>query len=70
MLRRSDGLRGRVHRIPPPFTEPILRQSLAQHANLDDLLDAVYERVRARLHASPAEYEFHYIQVAALLTRL
>ena len=28
------------------FTEPILRQSLAEHANLDDLLDAVYERVR------------------------
>ncbi len=52
------------------FTEPILRQSLAEHANLDDLLDAVYERVRARLHANPADYEFHYIQVAALLTRL
>ena len=51
------------------FTEPILRQSFTDQANLDELLEAVYERVGARLLANPMGYEFHYIQVAALLTR-
>jgi gibberellin A4 carboxyl methyltransferase len=52
------------------FSEPILRQSFADQTDLENLLGSVYERVRARLAADPTDYEFHYIQVAALLTRL
>jgi hypothetical protein len=48
------------------FSEPVVRAGLAGDASATD---AVYERVRARLRADPARYEFPYIQVAALLTR-
>jgi hypothetical protein len=33
------------------------------------LIDEVYRGVQGLLTAHPADYEFHYIQVAALLTR-
>jgi hypothetical protein len=52
------------------ITEPILSASFANLAGLGDLLDDVYRRVRNRLIADPAGYEFHFIEVAALLTRL
>ncbi len=52
------------------FTEPILRLSFAGQAGVDALLAELYQRVQARLVANPENYEFHYIQVAALLTRL
>ena len=51
-------------------TEPILRLSFANLADLDGLIADVYQRVQARLVANRDDYEFHYIQVAALLTRL
>jgi gibberellin A4 carboxyl methyltransferase len=51
------------------FSEPILRMSFANHDNLDALIEETYQRVQARLIANPADYEFHYIEVAALLTR-
>ncbi len=52
------------------FTEPILRQAFAAASDLDGLIDAIYQRVEARLLADPAAYEFHYVQIAALLTRI
>lgn len=52
------------------FTEPILRQAFADDIDLDALIRAVYERVEARVRADPAAYEFRYVQVAALLTRV
>ncbi len=52
------------------FSEPILRLSFANHDNLESVIEEVYRRVQARLCADPADYEFHYIEVAALLTRL
>jgi gibberellin A4 carboxyl methyltransferase len=52
------------------FSEPILRLSFANHDNLEAVIEEVYQRVEARLIANPADYEFHYIEVAALLTRL
>jgi hypothetical protein len=48
------------------FSEPVVRAGLAGDTATTD---AVYERVRARLRADPARYEFPYLQVAALLTR-
>lgn len=52
------------------FTEPMVRLSLMPRPGVDDVLDFLYERVRARLKESREDYLFHYIQVAALLTRL
>jgi hypothetical protein len=52
------------------YSEPILRQSFRDQANLDDLIEEVYRRIQALLLEKPSDYEFHYIQVAALLTRL
>jgi hypothetical protein len=52
------------------FSEPILRQAFSDQANLEDLIDEVYRQVPGRLIAHPENYEFHYIQVATLLTRL
>ncbi len=51
------------------FSEPILQASLSDQPDTHALIGAVYERVPAALTANPANYEFHYIQVAAFLTR-
>jgi hypothetical protein len=52
------------------FSEPILRAALSDEPDAQPVIEQVYERVRTRLTANAAEYEFNYIQVAALLTRL
>jgi hypothetical protein len=52
------------------FTEPVLRLSFHDQADLDALIEETYRGVRSRLTATPEAYELHYIQVAALLTRL
>ncbi len=52
------------------FTEPILQASLSDQPDAHGMIHEVYERVRSRLAANLGDYEFHYIQVAALLTRL
>jgi hypothetical protein len=52
------------------FTEPILRQAFSDQTDREDLIEEVYRRVQALITANPADYEFHYVQVAALLTRL
>ena len=52
------------------FTEPIIRMSFVDEPKLDSLIAALYAGVEARLAADPSSYTFHYIQVAALLTKL
>lgn len=51
------------------FTESILASALPSEAPRAETLDAIYQRVEARLRAEPARYEFHFISIAALLTR-
>jgi hypothetical protein len=51
------------------FTEPVIRMELGGEPGLDAAIEHLYERMEMLLAANPAEYEFHYIQVAALLTR-
>jgi hypothetical protein len=52
------------------FTEAILASALPADLPRSDTLDEIYRRVEQRLAANPARYEFHYISVAALLTRI
>ena len=51
------------------FTEPIIRMTFANEAELDSLVTELYARVEARLTGDPYGYAFHYVQVAALLTK-
>jgi len=52
------------------FTEPILAAALPGNVSRTDILDRIYQRVEARLTTNPSRYEFHYLSVATLLTRL
>ena len=51
------------------FTEPIIRMAFAKAPDLESLIADLYSGVVERLTADPTGYAFHYIQVAALLTR-
>ncbi len=51
------------------FTEPVLRVSFAEHPSLDALIDDVYGRAERLVRDDPVAYDFHYVAVAALLTR-
>ncbi len=51
------------------FTEAVLRGSLSQHPRLDDLVQEIYARAERLVGTHPERYEFHYIAIAALLTR-
>jgi SAM dependent carboxyl methyltransferase len=52
------------------FTEAILASALPIDLRQPDTLDNIYQQVEKRLVADPARYEFHYISVGALLTRV
>ncbi len=52
------------------FTYAILASALPNNLSQADMLDKIYQQVEQRLAADPARYEFHYISVAALLTRI
>ena len=52
------------------FTEAILASALPGDLPRSDTLDKIYQQVEHRLAAEPARYEFHYISIAALLTRI
>jgi hypothetical protein len=49
------------------ISEPVVRAAFNQPEG--EAVDALYERIRARLQAEPERYLFRYILVAALLTR-
>jgi hypothetical protein len=51
------------------ISEPVVRTALNQVEENTATVEGLYERIRARLLAEPERYLFHYIQVAALLTR-
>jgi hypothetical protein len=51
-------------------TEPVVRAALDQPDGEVATVERLYERVRARVLAEPERYSWHYILVAALLTRL
>jgi hypothetical protein len=51
------------------ITEPVVRAVLEQPEGEVGTVEALYERVAARLVAEPERYVWRYIQVAALLTR-
>jgi hypothetical protein len=52
------------------FTEPSVADALGDEPEKEKILDAIYQRVEARFLAEPDRYEFHYISIGALLTRL
>lgn len=52
------------------FSEPIIESSFVGETDMQSAIEQVYDRVRARMIANRADHDFHYIQVAALLTRL
>lgn len=52
------------------FTEPILRLTLSGLPNLDGLFTELYAQIESRLAADPEGYALHYVQVAALFTRV
>lgn len=51
------------------FFEPVLRVSFAEHGDLDRLVGQVFERIERLIRNHPDRYEYHYIAIAALLTR-
>jgi SAM dependent carboxyl methyltransferase len=51
------------------FTEAVLRLNFADHPSLDTLVEFVFERSEQLVRQYPERYEFHYVAVAALLTR-
>jgi cyclopropane-fatty-acyl-phospholipid synthase len=51
------------------FSEPIVAATLQGLANTTAIIEALYDRVEARIRAEPERYRFRYIEVALLLTR-
>jgi SAM dependent carboxyl methyltransferase len=51
------------------FTEPVLRAAFPAHQP-DRFADDVFGRAERLIREHPERYEFHYVSVAALLTRL
>jgi hypothetical protein len=51
------------------FTETVLRNSLPETPDRDDLVNRVYQRAEEILKSDPASYPFRYIAIAMLLTR-
>jgi hypothetical protein len=52
------------------FSEPILLAALDGESDGQEISDKIYNRVRERLVAEPLRYQFRYVSVGALLTRL
>ena len=52
------------------FTEAILAAALPPELDRASMLDQIYQRIEERLIADCDRYEFHYISIFALLTRL
>jgi hypothetical protein len=51
------------------ISEPVVRAALNQPQGETGTVEALYERIRARLLAEPERYLWRYVLVAALLTR-
>jgi gibberellin A4 carboxyl methyltransferase len=51
------------------ITEPVVRRAFEPSAAGADTIEALYDRVAARLQADPERYRWRYITVSALFTR-
>ncbi len=51
------------------FTEPVVRLAFAARADLESLVAETFERAERLIRDDPDRYEFHYVAVAALMTR-
>ncbi len=51
------------------FTEAVLRLNFANHPSLETLVEFVFDQSEKLVRQYPERYEFHYVAVAALLTR-
>jgi len=51
------------------FTEPVVRSSFDRNRSLDALVADIYKRAERLIREQPQRYEFHYIAIAALMTR-
>jgi len=51
------------------FCEPVLRQAFPR-PDVDQLADTIFDRAERMIRDHPERYEFHYVSVAMLLTRL
>ena len=52
------------------FTEPILTAAIPDEHTGSKIVPEVYRRIEHRLAADPGRYEFHYVALGVLLTRL
>jgi hypothetical protein len=52
------------------FTEPVLRIAFSAHADIDVLVCDIFSRAERLIRENPESYDFHYVCVAALMTRL
>ena len=51
------------------FTEPVLRLHFHDHPSVEALIEQIYKRIETLLRKTPDRYTFHYVALAALLTR-
>jgi len=52
------------------FTEPVLAAALPDDLPQENTVEKIYQRIDRLLQDHPDRYEFHFISIAALLTRL
>ncbi len=52
------------------FTEPVIALTIPDHLPQENTIDKIYERVQRLLLDHPERYEFHFISIATLLTRI
>ena len=52
------------------FTEPVLRIAFSAHADIDALVSDIFSRAERVIRENPESYDYHYVCVAALMTRL
>tara|TARA_R110002095_G_scaffold147250_6_gene127401 strand:+ start:4981 stop:6066 length:1086 start_codon:yes stop_codon:yes gene_type:complete len=52
------------------FTESVLQADLPEDLPQENTIDKIYQRVERLLEDHPERYEFHFISIAALLTRI
>ena len=51
------------------FTEPVLRLHFHDHPSVAAAIEQIYRRIETLLRKMPDRYTFHYVALAALLTR-
>ena len=52
------------------FTEPVLRIAFSAHGDIDALVSDIFSRAERLIRENPESYDYHYVCVAALMTRL